>query len=86
MTITLPLEPQVEAKLMAVAQAKGISTDELVRSALDSILAVASVIPDTESSRPATGAALVTAMQASPFREIDLDASRNRLPVRDIVF
>jgi len=31
-----------------------------------------------------TGAALVTAMQASPYREIDLERKRSRLPVRDV--
>jgi hypothetical protein len=39
MTITLPLQPQEEARLIAAAQAKGISTDDLVREALDKILA-----------------------------------------------
>ena len=37
MTITLPLQPQEEAKLIAMAQAKGLSTDALVREALDKI-------------------------------------------------
>jgi prevent-host-death family protein len=31
-----------------------------------------------------TGAALVTAMQASPFRETELDPGRARMPVRDV--
>jgi len=39
MTISLPLQPGEEAKLIAVAQAKGLSTDALVREALDKILA-----------------------------------------------
>jgi hypothetical protein len=39
MIITLPLQPQEEAKLIARAQAKGLSTDALVREALDTILA-----------------------------------------------
>ena len=30
-----------------------------------------------------TGAALVAAMQASPFKEIDLEPARGRFPVRD---
>jgi hypothetical protein len=38
MTITLPLHPQEEARLIAIAQAKGLSTDALVREALDKIL------------------------------------------------
>jgi hypothetical protein len=41
MTITLPLDPAEEAKLIAVAQAKGVSADALVREALDKILATA---------------------------------------------
>jgi hypothetical protein len=39
MTIILPLQPKEEAKLTAMAQAKGLSTDALVREALDKILA-----------------------------------------------
>jgi hypothetical protein len=84
MTITLPLEPQEEAKLLAVAQAKGVSTDALVRSALDTILADAPA--DAASFGVATGAALVAAMQASPSSDIDLETARFRLPVRDVVF
>jgi len=33
-----------------------------------------------------TGADLVTAMQASPYKEIDLEPARDRLPVRDVRF
>jgi hypothetical protein len=51
MTITLPLQPQEEAKLIAVARAKGVSTDALVREALDKILADA---PDTRPEAPET--------------------------------
>lgn len=32
----------------------------------------------------ATGEALVAAMQASPYREIDLDPGRGPMPVRDV--
>jgi prevent-host-death family protein len=31
-----------------------------------------------------TGAALVAAMQASPYRDIDLEPKRSRLPARDV--
>ena len=41
MNITLPLQPQEEAKLIAMAQAKGLSTAALVREALDKILSEA---------------------------------------------
>jgi hypothetical protein len=86
MTIILPLEPQDEAKLIALAHAKGLSTEALVRQALDIILADAPAIPDSESSSTPTGAVLVAAMQASPYRETSLEAVRNPLPVRDVVF
>lgn len=32
----------------------------------------------------ATGEALIEAMQASPFREVDLEPARGRMPVRDV--
>lgn len=35
---------------------------------------------------PPTGADLVAAMQASPYKEIDLEPSRERLSVRDVEF
>ncbi len=39
MTLILPLEPQDEAKLMAVARGRGISADQLVREAIHKMLA-----------------------------------------------
>lgn len=39
MTIILPLEPQEEAKLIALAQEKGVTTDALVRAAINAMLA-----------------------------------------------
>ena len=39
MTIILPLEPRTEARLIALAQEKGVSANELVRDAIDKILA-----------------------------------------------
>jgi hypothetical protein len=41
MTITLPLEPQKQAKLIAVAESKGMTADELVSQAIDKIIAEA---------------------------------------------
>ncbi len=54
MTITLPLKPEEEAKLIAMAQAKGLSPDALVREALDKILADAPERPpeSNRESRP----------------------------------
>jgi len=84
MTITLPLRPQEEAELEAIARAKGLSVEALVREALDGVLARASEIPASALSEPASGGLLVSAMQASPFKEMDLEAVRVPLPMRDI--
>ena len=56
MTITLPLKPQEEARLMAAAQARGLSADALVREALEDILTDPSEIPSgKEPSRSLRG-------------------------------
>jgi Arc/MetJ-type ribon-helix-helix transcriptional regulator len=52
--------------------------DELLTKALDAL-------SEKEASRPYSGAALVAAMQASPYKEIDLQPQSDRLPVRDAV-
>ena len=39
MSINLPLEPHKEARLHALAQSMGLSADDLVREAIDKILA-----------------------------------------------
>jgi hypothetical protein len=67
MTITLPLQPQEEAKLVALARAKGVSTDTLVRQALDNILAD---VP-APGSKPASG---------TPIWEQIADNMRDALP------
>jgi hypothetical protein len=41
MTITLPLDPQTEARLIALAQEKGVTAGELVHEAVDKIPAEA---------------------------------------------
>jgi len=52
MTITLPLEPQEEARLIAMAKAKGLSADDLVREAVDRILADPRAVNPTEPEEP----------------------------------
>ena len=49
MNITLPLQPQEEARLLAVARARGLSADDLVREALARIL---EETPGDASSEP----------------------------------
>ena len=48
MTITLPLEPQTEARLIALARERGVTAGELVRDAIDKIVAEANVPQPSE--------------------------------------
>jgi hypothetical protein len=74
MTVTFDLPPQVERAYREEANAKGVQLDALVREVLI-------------ARHPAfSGADLIAAMQASPFREIELQPASDRLPVRDVTF
>ena len=67
MTITLPLRPQEEARLLAFAQSKGVSTDTLLRQALDKILADAPALPGQErQSKPIWDEILDNMKDSSP--------------------
>ena len=56
MTLTLPLEPQEEAKLVAAARARGVSPDVLVREALGQIFSEATEeAPGKEPTRSLRG-------------------------------
>ena len=56
MTLTLPLEPQEEAKLVAAARARGVSLDALVREALRRIFSEAAAeAPGKEPTRSLRG-------------------------------
>jgi hypothetical protein len=53
MTITLPLAPQEEMKLRALAEARGLAPEVIVREALDHVLALEGESPDAQpESRP----------------------------------
>ena len=56
MPLTLPLEPQEEAKLVAAARARGVSLDVLVREALRTICSEAATeAPGKEPTRSLRG-------------------------------
>ena len=76
MTITLPLQPPEEAKLIAIARAKGLSRKALVREALDKILADApdEAPPTTKEPTRSARGILATHGPAPSAEEID----RNR--------
>jgi predicted DNA-binding protein len=74
MTITLPLQPQEEARLKALAHSKGMSAAALVRQALDKILEEAPEFsPDQQPTHSLRGL-LAKYGPAPPAEEID----RNR--------
>jgi len=70
MTITLPLQPREEARLVALANAKGVSTDALVREALDKILADAPDLPvEVETASPPIWEVILDNMKDVPTEE-----------------
>ncbi len=75
MTITLPLQPQQEAKLIALAQAKGLSPDALVREAIDKILAA---VPDQPVKPKKSAYGLLEKYGPGPTEE-EIDENRREM-------
>jgi hypothetical protein len=75
MTITLPLRPQEEARLIAAARARGLSTDALVREALDRILAEA---PDQPAKPKKSAYGLLAKYGPGPTEE-EIDENRREM-------
>jgi hypothetical protein len=74
MTLTLPLEPQEEAKLVAAARARGVSLDALVREALGRIFSEAAAeVPGKEPTRSLRG--LLAKYGTAPSAE-EIDQNR----------
>ena len=73
MTLTLPLEPQEEAKLIAAARARGVSLDVLVREALGRIFSEAVEVPRKEPTLSMRG--LLAKYGPSPSAE-EIDQNR----------
>ena len=75
MTIQIT-KPEVEALIQQRIQSGAFaSAEDVILHALCSL----------NPGHP-TGADLVAAMQASPYREIEIEPTRDRLPVRDVTF
>jgi hypothetical protein len=78
MTIEIQ-KPELEALILERLKSGGFETiEDMLMQALQS-----NPIP---AKKEGTGADLVAAMQASPYREIDLQPDRIPLPVRDVSF
>jgi hypothetical protein len=71
MTITLPLEPQKKARLIALAKARGLSADELVRDVIDKILAEAPEMASPKSPTQSLRGLLAKYGPAPSAEEID---------------
>ena len=73
MTIEIS-RPEVEALILQRMKSGAFSSAEDV------------ILHALRSSKPEsrTGAALIAAMQASPHKEIEIEASRGPMPVRDV--
>ena len=68
--------PEVEALIQQRLQSGVFTTIEDV---------ILHALRSSEPEHP-TGADLIDAMQASPYRDIDLEPARDRPPVRDVAF
>jgi hypothetical protein len=87
--VTIEIQkPELEALILERMQSGSFqSIEDVLLQALASAPPVRKPEPGTASDFSAqTGAALVAAMQASPYREIDLEPSRGPMPVRDVSF
>lgn len=79
-------KPELEALILERMKRGGFSN---IEDALMQALA-SSPLPRPEGTAaaretPRTGADLIAAIQASPYRETPIEPTRHRLPVRDVV-
>jgi hypothetical protein len=81
-------EPELEALILKRMQLGAFPTveDALLQALKSSPLPSGLAYAVSNGSPGPTGADLVAAMQASPYREITLEPARDRMPVRDVAF
>ena len=77
--------PELEALIIERMKTGGFQS---VEDALLQVLKTAPVIDVTHlaAAKKPTGADLIAAMQASPYREIEIEPARYPMPVRDPTF
>jgi hypothetical protein len=87
MTIEIQ-RPELEALIREHMKAGGFQSveDALMQALQSSSVPVRKDAEPSEETPSSTGAELIAAMQASPYKEIDLEPVRDRLPVRDSSF
>ena len=76
--------PELEALIMQRMKMGGFNN---VEDALQQALETSPVVvTDAATATKRTGADLIAAMQSSPYREIEIEPARYRMPVRDVTF
>jgi hypothetical protein len=87
MTIEIQ-RPELEALILERMQLGAFPTveDALLQALKSAPLPSGQGAAASNGTPGPTGADLVAAMQASPYKEIVLEPSRDRMPVRDVAF
>jgi hypothetical protein len=85
--MSIHISKQTEARLTEEAQRQGMSVDALIERLVNERAATAPAEERAGKSRDKrTGADLIAALQASPYRELEIEPPRVRLTtVRDVV-
>ena len=76
MTVVIRLSDEQAMALKAKAAAEGLTIEQWLQN-----LAGTGAEPQRETR---TGADLIAALQASPYRDVDIEPERYRLPVRGV--
>lgn len=76
MTVIIRLSDEQATALEAQAAAEGLSVEQWLQKLAES--------GDKPAKETRTGADLIAALQASPYRDIDIEPERYRLPVRGV--
>lgn len=76
MTVIIRLSDEQATALEAKAAVEGLSVEEWIQKLAES--------GNTPARETRTGADLIAALQASPYRDIDIEPDRYRLPVRGV--
>lgn len=81
-------KPELEALILERMQSGAFTNveDALLQALKSSPLPLEREIVASSGSSVPTGSNLVAAMQACPYKEIDLEPIRSAMPVRDVAF
>ena len=74
--------PEFEALVMQRMRSGGFrNVEDVLMQALET-----SPLPQAKAPENRSGTDLIAAMQTSPYREIEIEPARYRMPVRDVTF